>query len=189
MTHLLSIMVLLLKIRATKSCRGGLGPWRGPWDPQRHGPGRSMQGRALGRVGSRGPDHFSHHPLQASPSRRRSCMPWCLCAATWTSSTPSCPCERRSPARVAGGWGGGGGRWRHSGRCYCRHWPGLRTCIVACSSLPLEKSVPAERNSGGAAPPGCCFICFLPSSPLRRPGLPRPPRAPPPPPPAGTTLS
>ena len=84
MAHLLSIIVLLLKIRATKSCRG---EWRA-------GQLASRSGRGAGVMYERPPGKLPPKAaLQASRARRRSCMRSSLCAATWTSSIRSSLCE------------------------------------------------------------------------------------------------
>lgn len=102
MSHLLSILVLLLKIRATKSCRGEVdpdfwgraGPKLLPHRRAERSPGRSVRVRR--RWCRMFPDsHFPLSALQVSRSKPRSCMRLCLSAATSTCSTRSSLCEQQ----------------------------------------------------------------------------------------------
>lgn len=78
MTHLLSIIVLLLKINGTKSCRGEL---------------QQLQPSPYARTAAWTMVNTMQHGLQASRSRRRSCTPWCSSPDTLISSPTSFPCK------------------------------------------------------------------------------------------------
>lgn len=121
MAHLLSIVVLLLKIRATRSCRG---------EAARGAAARVACARPAPkdeRASSRG----APASLQAFPARRKNCTAWSSSAATWISSILSFLCESAAGA-LAGAARAGGRAGGHSYVC----------CSQQLVSSPFSNGLP-----------------------------------------------